>query len=514
MKESKHIDRLFQKKFKDFEATPSDGVWDRIVASQNKKDRKIIPIWLWRLGGVAALIALLITAGVLWTSSPDDQQQIVNSEKQQEQGNPVPLGPSESTAVSTNTPNTNVDIEDSNQESQVNTTDNELVETPAYANTPTNPRLRNNAANEVSMSTTIVSNVGSSSTSQQQNSNSNTSTDVESQTEKIAHQEKTTTHLEQNTTNNNNVNDELIKTDITIEKETAVTSSNEASENHTENTVSETPEENTKSLVEEAQRIALQEEEEAQATASQNKRKWDVGAVAAPVFYGDFGGSGIDPQLADNDKSRNANLSYGVQVTYAVSDKFKIRSGVSNVDLSYGTNDILFIPGNTGVAGNEVALRSVDMGELSPGIILLDRRNNGADALNAAALPGGGNINVSSGSLIQSLNYYEIPVEAIYVISDNRLGIELIGGVSTLVLNDNQIELESEGARTFFGNSTAVNDLSFTTNIGLGINYKLNERLKLNLEPSLKYQLNAFDNTVGTFRPYIIGVYTGVNYRF
>ena len=35
MKEKKHIDRLFQEGFKDFEATPSDVVWKNIEAQLN-----------------------------------------------------------------------------------------------------------------------------------------------------------------------------------------------------------------------------------------------------------------------------------------------------------------------------------------------------------------------------------------------------------------------------------------------------------------------------------------------
>jgi len=82
MKESKHIDRLFQEKFKDFEAPPSDAVWQRIAASRNKKDRKIIPLWLWRLGGVAALILLLVTINNLWINPSASGNEVVDTENQ------------------------------------------------------------------------------------------------------------------------------------------------------------------------------------------------------------------------------------------------------------------------------------------------------------------------------------------------------------------------------------------------------------------------------------------------
>src|SRR5690606_5929693 len=63
MSDKKHIDRLFQETFKDFEVTPDDAVWERIEAQlKEKKKRRVIPIW-WRYGGVADLLLLLITNG-------------------------------------------------------------------------------------------------------------------------------------------------------------------------------------------------------------------------------------------------------------------------------------------------------------------------------------------------------------------------------------------------------------------------------------------------------------------
>ncbi len=66
MSEKKNIDRLFQEKFKDFEANPAEDLWSGIEARLNEKKRKrVIPLW-WKLSGVAAvfLIGLLVTQTV------------------------------------------------------------------------------------------------------------------------------------------------------------------------------------------------------------------------------------------------------------------------------------------------------------------------------------------------------------------------------------------------------------------------------------------------------------------
>ena len=59
MSDKKHIDRLFQEQFKNFEATPNEEVWNNIEQRLhgNKRKRRVIPIW-WQYGGVAALLML------------------------------------------------------------------------------------------------------------------------------------------------------------------------------------------------------------------------------------------------------------------------------------------------------------------------------------------------------------------------------------------------------------------------------------------------------------------------
>ena len=119
-----------------------------------------------------------------------------------------------------------------------------------------------------------------------------------------------------------------------------------------------------------------------------------------------------------------------------------------------------------------------------------------------------------SGSMVQQLGYLEVPMELNYRLLDNKFGINVIGGVSSLFLLDNAVSLESNELVTEMGAANNVNDVSFSTNIGLGLDYKINNALKINLEPMFKYQLNTFNNTSGEFRPYTIGVYSGLRFQF
>ena len=82
MKDKKHIDKLFKDRFNDFEVSPSPEVWGSIQTSleKRKKDRNLIPLW-WKMGGVAALLALLFTVGnSVFNSSNIDSPIVINEE--------------------------------------------------------------------------------------------------------------------------------------------------------------------------------------------------------------------------------------------------------------------------------------------------------------------------------------------------------------------------------------------------------------------------------------------------
>ena len=84
MGDKKHIDRLFQERFKDFEVAPSDAVWKHIEAQLDKKKKKqrIIPIW-WRYAGIAALLILLLTVGLAYFNQDNaiPENQVVDTEE-------------------------------------------------------------------------------------------------------------------------------------------------------------------------------------------------------------------------------------------------------------------------------------------------------------------------------------------------------------------------------------------------------------------------------------------------
>ena len=235
--------------------------------------------------------------------------------------------------------------------------------------------------------------------------------------------------------------------------------------------------------------------------------RWQVQANIAPVYYNSLSkGSHIDDQFVSNSKSGEVNTSYGVSVSYALNKKLSVRSGINALKLSYDTDNVILYETPSGGNSNPVnQLRNINLAPGSPTLNAFSGENLGVQQISGVLF---------NAAISQRLGYYEVPVELEYKLINNRFGLNIIGGVSTLFLDENEVYSEFEEYTTYIGEANNVNNVSFSTNLGIGFNYKFTKALKFNLEPTFKYQLNGFENTSGNFRPYIIGVYTGFSYKF
>lgn len=268
-------------------------------------------------------------------------------------------------------------------------------------------------------------------------------------------------------------------------------------------------------------------EKDTEIAAEENTRKWTIAPNASPVYYNSFvAGSPIGSTFVDNSKTGDINLSIGVNVGYDVSKRFTIRSGIHKVNYSYNTNDVAIVPSvnagpvpsaNNGL-GTNGSISDVTTIAFTQNDVTYNLRDSQATTVSGefeqAFLDTSIRQTQIKGSLNQRMSYIEVPIELKYAIFDKKIGVNLIGGISTLVLTDNSIVLKAPSLSTELGEATNINNLSFSTNIGIGVDYKLSDKLELNLEPILKYQINTFSGNTGNFRPYSVGVYTGVSFRF
>ena len=241
----------------------------------------------------------------------------------------------------------------------------------------------------------------------------------------------------------------------------------------------------------------------------ENLNRWQVSPNIAPVYFNAFGdGSSIHEQLVYNEKSGDINLSLGVNVSYALSDKLTIRSGINRMNLGYSTNDVVVYENISPTAANSNMFRNIKLNNAVQNFSFISGSNFGF-VQSPTLLPG-----ESMAFLNQDMTFYEIPLELKYKLSNKKVGVSIIGGFSTLMLSDNEVSYEINGENTVLGEAVNLNDVSFSANFGLGLDYKFSKNMSLNIDPMFKYQMNTFNNTSGTFKPYIIGVYSGLNFKF
>ena len=508
MKDKKNIDRLFKEGFKNFEASPSPEVWENIQAELNKekRNRKPIPLWI-KYGGVAALLAVFFTVGNLFFNPGEPDPNII----------------------------TNIDIvvpiEDKiERENNLNQIEPHLAtEQENY--------------NDQSFEEETVSNENAIKSQNNQKSIVKSSKPLRSDNAQIASERNETQNeivVEQNQLNNNNNSgiavsktaselpkDKVEKSDVHQDTELILEHRKEISKTTNERfdvteTATKTGENpstaeiiedttNKKSILDAiAENVEINED----IITEENQKpghRWDITPNVAPVYYNSFGsGSSIDADFSDNPQKGEVNMSYGLQVSYALNDRLSVRSGVNNVDLSYSTSNIVI-----GTAPVAMGLRSVDYGSRDVVVTVFNR-----NALTDGFPPPGGFGNVTLKStdgdarLIQSINYYEVPLELKYSIVNTRLGVNIIGGVSTLFLGNNEISVTSDNFSSVLGEANNLSDVSFSTNIGLGLDYKLSRRFVFNIEPMFKYQLNPYTDSSVNFKPYYLGVYSGLSFKF
>lgn len=510
MSDKKHIDRLFQEGLKDFEAKPNKAVWNNIEAklNQKKKKRRVIPIW-WRYAGVAALLLLLLTIGSVYFNSTGDSQtnQVVDTKNDDTEKSSLEIIKPVEALENSSEINT-VIADDISSEENINNSKKDTNKTVLKLSTPSNKTtIAAGSDSKIKNESNVNLPVNKASNAK----NKLINTDTNNTVAKLSEKEATTNLRFRNKKNNTDViasstdkaeNSSLKNDENLINKEDDDSLfKNPSQENNTSiaSTKNDEPKNNALTIEEAIDKTNNIIEEE------ENQNRWSVAPNAAPVYFNSLGeGSSIDPQFNRNSKSGELNMSYGLSAKYALNNKISIRSGINRVNLGYNTNDVIVFQ-SVGVSSS--SLQNVNnSGDDDVSVI-------SAESINS--LKSLESFTTTNTTINQTLGYIEIPLEIQYILSDKKLGVNVIGGFSSFFLSNNEIISEAEnGNRSFLGEANNINKISYSANFGLGLNYQVSKKIDLNLEPMFKYQINTFKNTSGSFTPFFIGVYTGFAIKF
>lgn len=256
----------------------------------------------------------------------------------------------------------------------------------------------------------------------------------------------------------------------------------------------------------------LKEKEEgknADEKEKEKRNKWAVSTNAAPVYFNSASeGSPLDNQFTSNEKSYQTSISYGVGFEYSLSKKLTIRSGLNKLSMSYDTQNVYYTPVmQSKMSTSRMNTLHVERNDRAKNVYIYNKVNDAFGDVDNFVQDEKGNLN-------QQYGYLEVPFEISYKIINKKVGIDVIGGMSTLFLQENNVSLFSSGKQMQIGEANNLNSINFSGNIGVGFRYTFWKSLNANFQPMLKYQFNTFSENSGNFKPYIVGLYTGLSYSF
>ncbi len=501
MNNKKNIDQLFQDKFKNFEASPAAEVWEAIEAQlEEKKKKRIIPFW-WKFSGVAAVLLM----GLLLVNS--FYNPFVSSK------NPV--------VIEGNTSNSS-SISGADKTNQA-TPKNSYPSSNVVVSNESTEKINNNLNKNKTLTTVNT---------KMEAIHSTKNNWVVNKSNRISFLNINSTHPKHNKHSQRKSSQEEALNSTSIANDYKLKISNNIIADYSKTTnssiksavnfedVKRSTNSNTTSVIQESKvndtcqnkdvaNNALEElltEKESKSKQQPKENSWQIATTVAPVFLGTVSnGSPVDPMFENNTKTYNTSFSMGIGITYALTNKFSIRTGINKMALSYNTNGIAFF----------ADLQDTGMTNLNPSASGKDIKVENVSVVSGSLLPfENAFVHKNEGYINQKIGYYEVPFEITYALVNKRFGIKVIGGLSTFFLNENNISVISENLSTNLGKANNLNDMHFSSNIGLGLKYGFMKSFEFNVEPTIKYQLNTFSSNAGNFKPYIVGIYSGISYKF
>ncbi len=249
--------------------------------------------------------------------------------------------------------------------------------------------------------------------------------------------------------------------------------------------------------------------------------KWRIGAKVSPTYLS----SSLKAanRSFDGSLDESALLSYtgGITVSFKVSSRFSLQTGLYYSSLGRQISGIDSYSGFLPVAGTKSgSLFGVETGtgtisSSNNDIYLSDASGSritsfysidNFDPIKADLVPFGS-------ELKQNFEYLEIPLMLSYKIIDRRLDFNLLGGLSYNFLLDNSTYAVGDGANILLGTTEGVESILLSSALGVSLEYSLSRKISFNFEPSFRYFLNS-DGQLSINNPYTFGFFSGFFYNF
>ncbi|QOD59921.1 hypothetical protein H9I45_11240 [Polaribacter haliotis] len=304
--ENKNIDRLFQERLKNLEATPNKRVWNTIESKLTKKKRRVLPFW-WFSGGIAALfiLGLFLFPFSENNNSLDDKNVIITNTTIDK--------------VEENTKNIDSVILNKRIKNEVLIAD----EKPFENNTILKKKKKSNSEK------ILISN----------------NRDVKNEKKLVSQKNAMKKVFIANNTSEENLVEKSSKEKISNTKDSTFVDETKLNQ-----------------LQPKKDFLATIKKDEKEETKS--AKKWSVSPTFAVLNSNSFtNSSSLDANLASSTKGENS-YAYGVKIAYEINSKWTIQTGVQLQEMQYSNNQIAVISSRSKMSnisfdnGNSVSLQN------------------------------------------------------------------------------------------------------------------------------------------------------------
>lgn len=253
--------------------------------------------------------------------------------------------------------------------------------------------------------------------------------------------------------------------------------------------------------------------------------KWSVAALASPAYYSRIvsGNADIASSMTSGQQPAFAYTG-GLAVSYKVNKRFSVQSGLYYSSIGQELSGISAFGGfsqyDYSKGGRNFAVRTANgmVYTNNPDVFLRDNAAGNRIITmytNDIFDPAKANLKYLDNSLRQNFGYLELPVILRYKVIDKSVDVNIIGGISSNVLVTNSVFASIDGQKYEVGKTDGLNMISFSSSLGMGMEYNLSGNFSLNLEPTLRYYINPFSPVSGIkIHPYSFGLFSGLTYRF
>lgn len=270
---------------------------------------------------------------------------------------------------------------------------------------------------------------------------------------------------------------------------------------------------------------------QAMAEEKQDRGGWKMGMYLTPGYssYTATHSNEYEQNMTYSSSGGNANVGGGLSVIYKTSKRLMVESGIYyaqngqksantiNVFAKNQDTEYAFAPGEVPYFINNVQLESGSMAMNSTaGVIAFTATPKGAELSGGfESMSEKTNLMVPGGEFSQVFEFMEVPLLVRYRVVGARLGIELMTGITTGFLVGNNAYIDNQYGLQNIGKTEDISTVNLSGTVGVGTSYALGKNLSFALEPRFNYYFSSINNNPNvSFKPYRIGIFTGLTYEF